>query len=139
MSDSPTGDEMAAGLLYDTGDLVADDRDTHGDAVENQQHIAKAWTWFLEGRGRLADDETITGDDVAILMSLLKMSRQAVGEADADHLRDIAGYAGIGGACMVDQGDAELAEIRRGAYEEQHLDGTDDETERENGEDTHTQ
>ena len=118
MGDTPSGDAMAATLLHDTGDLVDDDRDTHGDAVENQQHIAEAWTWFLRGRGRLADDERITGDDVAILMALLKMSRHAVGEADIDHLRDIAGYAGIGGACLVDQGEAPLEEIERGEYDD---------------------
>ena len=119
----PTGDAMAASLLYDTGDLVDDDRDTHGDAVANQQHIARAWTWYLAGQGALAEDESIHGDDVAAMMQLLKLSRHAVGGRDMDHLRDCAGYAAIGGACMVDRGAADLSEIERGAYEGAHLDG----------------
>jgi len=117
----PTGDAMAASLLYDTGDLVDDDRDTHGDAVENQQHIARAWAWYLDGQGVLDADETIHGDDVAAMMQLLKLSRHAVGGRDMDHMRDCAGYAAIGGACMVDRGAAPLEEIERGAYEGAHL------------------
>jgi len=62
----------------------------------------------------------IHGDDVACMMGRLKMSRHAVGGRDMDHMRDIAGYAGIGGACLVDRGEAPLSEIERGAYEEAH-------------------
>lgn len=108
---------MAASLLEDTADLVDDDRDTHGDAVENQQHIAQAWTWYLQGQGVLGADEKLYGDDVACMMGLLKMSRHAVGGRDMDHMRDIAGYGGIGGACLVDRGAADLSQIERGACE----------------------
>ncbi|WP_256394144.1 DUF6378 domain-containing protein [Natronoarchaeum rubrum] len=127
MSDEPTnrkmpsGDEMAASLLLDTADLINDDRDTHGDAVENQQHIAAGWTWFLRGQGTLDDDERLTGTDVAFMMALLKMSRHSVGTFDVDHLRDTAGYAGIGAACAVARGEASLDELERGAYEDEHL------------------
>jgi len=111
---------MASSLLADTADLIDDDRDTHGDAVENQQHIAQAWTWYLRGQGVLDTDEEIHGDDVACMMGLLKMSRHAVGGRDMDHMRDIAGYAGIGGACLVDRGEADVSQLERGAYEEAH-------------------
>jgi len=111
---------MASSLLADTADLIDDDRDTHGDAVENQQHIAEAWTWYLQGQGALADGEQLHGDDVACMMGLLKMSRHAVGGRDMDHMRDIAGYAGIGGACLVDRGEADLSQIERGAYKMAH-------------------
>lgn len=123
----PSGDEMASALLHDTADLVNDDRDTHGDAVENQRHIAQGWTWYLRGQGVLAEDEEINGTDVAFMMGLLKMSRHTVGEFDVDHLRDTAGYAGIGAACAVDRGDAEFGELARGSYEDAHLGGGDDE------------
>ena len=103
------GDRMAASLLMDTADLVADDRDTHGDAVENQQHIAAGWTWYLRGRGVLEDGEGLNGTDVAFMMGLLKMSRSVVGTFDVDHLRDTAGYAAIGAACAVDRGDADAS------------------------------
>ena len=120
-----SGDEHAASLLMDTADLIDDDRDTHGDAVVNQQHIADGWTWYLRGQGVLDDGESIHGDDVAAMMGLLKMSRHAVGTHDMDHMRDIAGYAGIGGACLVARGEADADELTRGAYEDAH-DVTDD-------------
>ena len=119
-SDAPSGDKMASSLLADTADLIDDDRDTHGDAVENQQHIAQAWTWYLRGQAVIGADEEIHGDDVACMMGLLKMSRHAVGARDMDHMRDIAGYAGIGGACLVDRGEADVGQLERGAYEEAH-------------------
>ena len=122
MSDEqPSGDEMAASLLHDTAALVNDDRDTHGDAVDNQQHIAAGWTWYLRGQGVLDDDQAIDGTDVAFMMALLKMSRHCVGTFDVDHLRDTAGYAGIGAACAVARGDADVDELARGAYEDAHL------------------
>lgn len=122
-----SGDELAASLLKDTADLIDDDRDTHGDAVVNQQHIAAGWTWYLRGKGALGDDESLGGDDVAAMMGLLKMSRHVVGTHDMDHMRDIAGYAGIGGACLVAQGEADADELVRGAYEDAHDLNTDDE------------
>lgn len=121
----PSGDEMASTLLHDTADLVNDDRDTHGDAVVNQQHIADGWTWYLRGKGVLGPDESLAGDDVAAMMGLVKMSRHSTGEKDVDHMRDIAGYGGIGGACMVVQGEADLEQIERGAYEDEHLEDSD--------------
>lgn len=122
----PSGDEMASSLLHDTADLVNDDRDTHGDAVVNQRHIAEGWTWYLRGKGVLGPDESLGGDDVAAMMGLVKMSRHSTGEKDVDHMRDIAGYGGIGGACMVAQGEADLEQIQRGAYENDHLGGEGD-------------
>ncbi len=99
------GDELAAMTTDDVSALLTSSRDTHGDAVDNQQHIATAWEWYLDGQGKLASDASITGSDVAMLMGLLKMSRNAVGEFDVDHFRDIAGYAAIGAACAVDNDD----------------------------------
>lgn len=107
----PSGDTLASGLLSSTADLVSDDRDTHGDAVENQRHIAEAWAWYLRGHGYLKSDVEITGGDVARMMQLVKLSRGAVGEYDVDHDRDVAGYAGIAAACEVFDGNAPLEEI----------------------------
>jgi hypothetical protein len=115
----PDGDTLAAGLLEDTADLVADDRDTHGDAVENQQHIAEAWTWYLRGHGLLSDAEILTGADVARMMMLVKLSRGAVGEYDIDHDRDVAGYAGIAAACEVHTGRAGVDEVLPDDYDDE--------------------
>jgi len=112
----PSGDELARELLEDVGRLVDDDRDTHGDAVENQEHIAAGWTWYLRGQGALGGDAELTGLDVAYMMAILKMSRNAVGEYDIDHPRDIAGYAGIGAACQVRRGETPFADLTVSDY-----------------------
>ncbi|AFH22692.1 hypothetical protein OSG_eHP32_00190 [environmental Halophage eHP-32] len=108
--DSQSGDNAAATLLADVADLVSDDRDSHGDAVENQEHIAEAWNWYLQGHG-IIDEEAIDGGDVARMMELLKLSRACVGEYDVDHDRDVAGYAGIAAACEVEAGNADRDEL----------------------------
>lgn len=124
---SSHGDEMAASLLFDVADLITDDRDSHGDAVVNQNHISLGWTWYLQGQGILGEDERLNGTDVAFMMSLVKMSRHSVGGFDVDHLRDTAGYSAIGAACAVARGDADIEELQRGAYEDAHLGGVGDE------------
>lgn len=106
-----TGDEKAATVLADTANLVHSDRDTHGDAVENQEHIARGWTWYLQGQGILGEDEELTGGDVGRMMAILKMSRSAVGNYDVDHDRDIAGYAGIAAACEATRGNVPEGEL----------------------------
>lgn len=106
-----SGDAMARTLLEDAGQLVDCDRDTHGDAVENQEHISDGWTWYLRGMGVLADDQEITGGDVGRMMGILKMSRTSVGEYDVDHDRDVAGYAGIAAACEVSRGNSDASEL----------------------------
>lgn len=110
-TDTLTGDEKARALLSDVAALVHSDRDTHGDAVENQQHIGEGWQWYLDAQGKLTDDAEITGGDVGRMMGLLKMSRTAVGEYDVDHDRDVAGYAGIAAACEVDSGRVDVSEL----------------------------
>jgi len=109
--DSKSGDNAASTLLADVADLVSDSRDSHGDAVENQEHIAEAWTWYLRGQGIIGDDKSVSGADVARMMELLKLSRACVGEYDVDHDRDVAGYAGIAAACEVEAGNADADEL----------------------------
>lgn len=111
-----TGDELARELLVDVGELVNSNRDTHGDAVENQEHIAQGWTWYLRGQGILDDDEELTGGDVGRMMGLLKMSRTSVGSYDIDHDRDVAGYAGIAAACEVSRGNADRDDLTVSDY-----------------------
>ena len=106
-----TGDTDASRLLADVAALVNDDRDSHGDAVENQEHIADGWTWYLRGQGILGDGESLSGADVARMMTLLKHSRACVGEYDIDHDRDVAGYAGIAAACEVAAGNADRDDL----------------------------
>lgn len=107
------GDELAARLAADVEALLSDDRKSHGDAVENHEHLAQAWTWYLRGRGLLAEDADVMSFDAARMMVLAKLSRAAVGDYDIDHDRDISGYGSIAGACAVVAGEAEEDEIER--------------------------
>lgn len=100
-SNRESGDEKARTFLHDVADVVATDKDTYGDAVENQQHIADGWTWYLRGMGVLDDDESLNGSDVGAMMVIQNLSRTAVGEHDVDQDRDICGYASISAACAV--------------------------------------
>lgn len=106
-SQLPSGDDLASMLAEDVATLLTDSRDSHGDAVENQEHIADAWSWYL--------GEDVTGVDVARMMELVKMSRAVVGEYDLDHDRDIAGYASIAAACAVANGEADIDDLQEHA------------------------
>jgi len=103
--DTVDGDQLASGVLDDVASLVGDSRDSHGDAIENQRHIAAAWTWYLRGQGALVSDAEISAVDVPRMMQLLKLSRAVIGESTLDHDRDVTGYGGIATACQyVDDG-----------------------------------
>jgi hypothetical protein len=108
------GDAAAAALLNDLATLIDGDRDSHGDAVHQQQTAGTAWTWYLAAHGKLQAGEDITGADVARMMALLKMSRAAIGEYDLDHDRDLADYGAIAAACEADDGDADPDDLVRG-------------------------
>lgn len=107
-----SGDALAAILLDDVSEVVQNKRGTHGDAVENMEHIASLWTSFLRALGILDTDQEITGSQAAQMMVLLKLSRAAVGNYTIDHDRDIAGYAAISAACVVARGDADIEDLR---------------------------
>ena len=110
----PDGDAHAAALIGDVAALVNSDRDSHGDAVAQQEAAATAWTWYLGIHDKLQAGTTITGADVARLMTLLKISRGGIGAYDIDHDRDGVGYMGIAGACAVQEGAADRDELTRG-------------------------
>jgi len=93
-----SGTQKDAGeLLEDAADTVTQDRDTHGEAVENHEHIADFWTTLFEGK--LKEGEEIEAHEVADAMVLVKLSRRYTGELTRDHRKDIAGYTGIAWAC----------------------------------------
>ncbi len=94
-----TGNERSQQALESVAKMVGSEKDSHGDAVENQEAIATFWTDYLRMSGYLDYTEALTGGDVAMLMALLNAARNACGDTEADHFRDVAGYAGIGLAC----------------------------------------
>ena len=84
-------------ILKQAQDLVSGDRnDTHGDAFENHAEIAEFWNIYLDKK--LQPMASITADDVAIMMILLKISRHTQGEKfNLDNFIDMVGYAAIAG------------------------------------------
>jgi len=113
----PSGDDLAAGLLEDTAALVSDDRDTHGDAVEQHRVAAELWTTYLRAEGLLSEKQALRTDQVTRLMRLLKISRVAVGSYSVDEDRDGAGYSAISVACAVYEGLAQPEDVTRGDSE----------------------
>ena len=80
---------MAAGLV--SGDRAAQ----HGDKLENHRDIAALWNAYLGWR--LPEGATLTPQDVALMMALLKIARTKAGGHNADDYVDLAGYAGVAG------------------------------------------
>lgn len=87
------------------GELIAGDRDRqHGDKRENFLNIACIWNAYLGWRL----DGGLTPQDVAIMMSLMKISRTKTGSHNPDDYVDGVGYLAIAG----DLAEKEL-ELRR--------------------------
>ena len=90
-------------ILAKASDLVSNDRNkSHGDAFNNHAEIAEYWNIFLDKK--LQAMANITADDVALMMILLKISRNNQGrKINMDNFVDMAGYAAIAGE-IIDSG-----------------------------------
>jgi len=76
--------------------LVSTDReDKHGDKVVNHENIARLWTGYLQNKTRLSI--SILPEDVANLMTLLKIARSQGGSFNVDDYVDACGYSAIAG------------------------------------------
>ena len=83
-------------ILKKTEKLVSTDRaDKHGDKVENHENIARLWTGYMQNKFKL--NLTILPEDVANLMSLLKIARTQAGNFNLDDYVDACGYLAISG------------------------------------------
>tara|TARA_R110001583_G_scaffold26348_3_gene94942 strand:- start:2186 stop:2479 length:294 start_codon:yes stop_codon:yes gene_type:complete len=84
-------------ILKQAQDLISGDRnDTHGDAFENHAEIAEFWNIYLDKK--LQPMASITAEDVALMMVLLKISRNTQGnKSNIDNFIDMCGYAAIAG------------------------------------------
>lgn len=79
-----------AEILDTAKEYVTKDRAaTHGDAERNFNLIACYWTAHL--------DTIITAEDVAIMMTLMKLARAKANPAHADNWIDGCGYLACGG------------------------------------------
>lgn len=106
-----TNVEQAGNLASEVGSVIAQRNGTHGDPVENHDHIADLWNAYLgvrtgsnNGNSRVLR-RPLRGDEVADMMILLKLSRKHVGGMDVDHYRDSIGYAAIASLYVPDGRD----------------------------------
>jgi hypothetical protein len=78
---------MNGKLLIDAHKLInADRQDDYGSPAESFSRTAALWSVYL--------NRTVSGRDVALLMALLKLSREAHNHKH-DNLVDAAGYIGL--------------------------------------------
>ena len=84
-------------ILVKANQLISKTRnETHGDAFKNHAEIAEFWNIFLDNK--LQPMASITAQDVAIMMVLLKISRSTQGKKfNLDNFVDMAGYSAIAG------------------------------------------
>ena len=83
-------------ILENTKKLVSESRhDTHGDKVINHENISRLWTAYLQNKFKL--NLVILPEDVACLMSLLKLARTQAGKLNLDDFIDSCGYSAIAG------------------------------------------
>jgi len=84
-------------ILAEASRIISKDRNlSHGDAFKNHAEIAEFWNIFLDKK--LQPMASITAEDVALMMVLLKMSRNTQGKKNnLDNFIDMCGYAAIAG------------------------------------------
>ena len=83
-------------ILQKTEKLVNGDRDkTHGNKIINHENISRLWSAYLQNKTKL--NIIISPEDVAQLMSLLKIARTQAGEHNIDDYIDGCGYQAIAG------------------------------------------
>jgi len=77
-------------LLNIADELISGDREKeYGDKEVMHNNIARLWSAFL--------NVNITGHDVALMMTLLKMARTKAGKVTEDTYIDMAAYSAIAG------------------------------------------
>ncbi len=69
----------------------------YGDKTKNHKNIAKLWSAYL--------DVSISAHDVAIMMTLLKISRTKLGEVSKDTYIDMSAYGAIAGEIKFKEGE----------------------------------
>ena len=83
-------------ILEKTKKLVSESRhDKHGDKVINHENISRLWTSYLQNKFKL--NLVLLPEDVACLMTLLKLARTQAGKFNLDDYIDACGYIAISG------------------------------------------
>jgi hypothetical protein len=83
-------------LLEDVYNTICRDRqDQYGAPEDNFQYIANFWNNYLSAKNHIALN--LSAEDVAVMMSLLKVARMATGVKHYDNYIDAAGYLALAG------------------------------------------
>ena len=83
-------------ILKKTEKLVSESRhDKHGDKIINHENISRLWTSYLQNKFKL--NLVLLPEDVACLMTLLKLARTQAGKFNLDDYIDACGYSAIAG------------------------------------------
>ena len=101
-------------ILTKATELVSKSRqDSHGDTFKNHEQIADFWNTYLDDK--LKPMSSITPDEVAMMMGLVKVSRSKVGKPNVDDYVDGAAYMAIAGELKLQDDstpEKSLGEIR---------------------------
>ena len=90
-----------AEILDEAKSIVTGFRETaYGSPEDNFELIAALWTEYISTRFYTSKRSTLTSRDVADMMILLKVARNATGRGKDDNYIDIAGYAACGGELL---------------------------------------
>ena len=77
-------------ILHNAIEIITNDRQaTHGKPEDSFANIANLWSAYL--------DKTISTQQVAVMMALLKIARTKNNPNHLDNFIDLAGYAALGG------------------------------------------
>jgi hypothetical protein len=81
-------------VLEEAGNIISGNRDLqYGEPEESFTAIADLWNAYID------KTITLTAKDVAMMMVLFKVAREATGQSKPDNLIDIAGYAACAAEC----------------------------------------
>ena len=80
-------------ILEQASAIVDADRErTYGRPAKNLLAIAELWTGWLHARGWMPQEQRLGAEDVACMMTLLKLARLANNPTHADSQVDACGY-----------------------------------------------
>lgn len=80
-------------ILYEALDITNKRVEDYGTPIENLDNIARLWDAYIKSKkiNSLSNGTLLTSKDVAMMMILLKISRETSATKE-DNLIDIAGY-----------------------------------------------
>ena len=83
-------------LFEDVYNMICRDRqDQYGELEDNFKYIANFWNNYLSAKNHMTLQ--LSAEDVAIMMSLLKVARMATGVKHYGNYIDAAGYLALAG------------------------------------------